>query len=76
MLSLLALSLSLNLKYHLTPTQLACFAGVVQLLSTGQLQSDFWDWDYSAGFSWGPDAGEEEAPAVQSQPGWSHHTFC
>lgn len=44
-------------------------AGVVQLLNTGQLQSDFWDWDYSAGFSWGPDAGEEEAAAAEPQPG-------
>ncbi|DBA65768.1 TPA: hypothetical protein ACH3X2_002808 [Trebouxia sp. C0005] len=40
--------------------------GVVQLLNSGHLPHDFWDWDFSAGFSWGPDADEEEAHPAEA----------
>ncbi len=46
----------------------AC-AGVVQLLNSGHLPHDFWDWDFSAGFSWGPDADEEEAQPAEAAAG-------
>lgn len=44
-------------------------AGVVQLLNSGHLPHDYWDWDFSAGFSWGPDAEEEEAQPAKAQLG-------
>ncbi|DBA96565.1 TPA: hypothetical protein ACH3X1_015434 [Trebouxia sp. C0004] len=40
--------------------------GVVQLLNSGHLPHDFWDWDFSAGFSWGPDADEAEAQPAET----------
>lgn len=43
-------------------------AGVVQLLSSGQLPHDFWDWDTSAGFSWGGDDGDEGAEPEAAEP--------
>jgi len=60
-----------------TPTQqhvaliakLCACAGVVQLLNSGHLPHDFWDWDFSAGFSWGPDADEEEAQPAEAAAG-------
>ena len=45
------------------------YAGVVQLLNSGHLPHDFWDWDFSAGFSWGPDAEEEEAQPANDAVG-------
>ncbi len=44
-------------------------AGVVQLLNSGRLPRDFWDWEFSAGFSWGPDAEEEEAQLADADSG-------
>ena len=51
----------------------AC-AGVVQLLNAGHLPHDFWAWDFSAGFSWGPDADEEEAQPAEAAAG--KHRCC
>ena len=49
---------------------------MVQLLNSGQLPRDFWDWDFSAGFSWGPDAEEEgEAAAAAGQSAAPKHTI-
>ena len=45
------------------------YAGVVQLLNSGHLPHDFWDWDFSAGFSWGPDADEEEVQPAEAAAG-------
>ena len=44
-------------------------AGVVQLLNTGQLPHDFWDWDTSAGFSWGGDDEDEGAEPEGAESG-------
>lgn len=52
----------------LTVLMLFC-AGVVQLLNSGHLPHNFWDWDFSAGFSWGPDAEEEEAQPANDAAG-------
>lgn len=52
----------------LTVLMLLC-AGVVQLLNSGHLPHDFWDWDFCAGFSWGPDAEEEEAQPAHNAVG-------
>lgn len=56
--------------------------GVVQLLNTGHLPHDFWDWDTSAGFSWGGnDEDEDEGaqpkadePTSPSSGNRNHHT--
>jgi len=49
--------------------KLCACAGVVQLLNSGHLPHDFWDWDFSAGFSWGLDADEEEAQPAEAAAG-------
>ena len=39
---------------------------MVHLLGSGHLPHDFWDWDTSAGFSWGGDDEAEEGAEPQA----------
>ncbi len=62
-------------QQHLSLLERLCScAGVVQLLNSGHLPHDFWDWDFSAGFSWGPDADEAEAQPAEAAAG--KHRGC